>query len=338
MSNLIFNPAVRMARTRDGFQTYDQRTIDSTGAFLIGELERLDQTLHEPLVSITWTRDIDLREDVTIADETSSFTNSSFAAAGGVALPNSGNGGGKAWVGKDASAIASMQLDIAKTAQPLTLWAMETSWTIPELESAQKLGRPVDQQKFRGMKLKHQMDVDEMVYVGDAQLGFKGMVNNANVSASNVPNGSWTVTTAAANMLADVNSVLNAAYAATGYAFAPSHLLLPPTQFSVLATTLISSAGTLSVLEYIKINSVSNAVNGRPLIISPVKWLTGAGASSTNRMVAYTKEEQYVRFPMVPLQRTPLEYRSLFQLTTYFGRLGVVECVYPETLAYGDGI
>ena len=34
--------------------TYDRMTIDSTGAFLIGELERLDQTLNDPLVYITW--------------------------------------------------------------------------------------------------------------------------------------------------------------------------------------------------------------------------------------------------------------------------------------------
>jgi len=40
--------------------TYDKYTIDSTGAFLIGELERLDQTLHEPLYNVTWGRDIDL--------------------------------------------------------------------------------------------------------------------------------------------------------------------------------------------------------------------------------------------------------------------------------------
>ena len=29
-------------------RTYDVQTIDSTGAFLVGELERLDLTLHEP--------------------------------------------------------------------------------------------------------------------------------------------------------------------------------------------------------------------------------------------------------------------------------------------------
>ena len=36
--------------------TFDQATVDSSGAFLIGELERLDQTLNLPLVGYTWTR------------------------------------------------------------------------------------------------------------------------------------------------------------------------------------------------------------------------------------------------------------------------------------------
>ena len=34
-------------------ETYDKMTLDSTGAFYIGELERLDQTLHEPRVAIS---------------------------------------------------------------------------------------------------------------------------------------------------------------------------------------------------------------------------------------------------------------------------------------------
>jgi hypothetical protein len=41
---------------------------------------------------------------------------------------------------------------------------------------------------------------------------------------------------------------------------------------------------------------------------------------------------------MTPLQRTPLEWRSIYNLTTYYGRLGVIEVVYPETILYRDGI
>jgi len=329
-------PAIIRARTTDAMMTFDRQTIDSAGSFLVGELERLDQRLHGPLASVTWSRDIMLRSDVTIADELSSFTNSSFAAAGGTS-PN-----GKAWIGKDANAITGIALDIGKTATPLTLWGMQIGWTIPELESAQKLGRPVDQQKFAGMQLKYQMDVDEMVYIGDTGLGLYGLVNSPLVSSSNVVNGAsasplWANKTPQ-EILNDVNTLLNAAWAASGYAVCPSELRLPPVQYSRLVSTLVSSAGNISVLEFLKINSLSNSINGRPLNIQPLKWLTGRGASSTDRMMAYTNDEDRVRFPLVPLQRTPLEYRDLRQLTTYFGRLGAVEFPYAETVAYADGI
>lgn len=317
--------------------TYDSATIDSAGVFLVGELERLDQTLHEPLVSYTWSRDIDLRSDVSIADEVSSFTNSTFAAIGGL-TPT-----GKAWIGKDASAIASLALDIGKTANPLNLWAMQIGWTIPELESAQKVGRPVDSQKYSGMVLKHNMDIDEQVYIGDAELGFTGLVNSGLITPSNVAadgTGSsplW-INKTPAQILRDVNDMLTAAWQASGFAVVPTKLLLPPLKFAYINSQLVSSAADKSILTYLKDNSLTMAQTGRPLDIQPVKWLTGRGAASADRMVAYSQSENFVRFPMVPLQRTPLEYRDLRQLVTYFGRLGVTEFVYPETVAYRDGI
>lgn len=328
--------ARRRFYTRDAMMTYDQFTIDSTGSFLVGELERLDQTLHEPLVAVTWGRDIDLREDVTIADEVSSFTNSSFASPGGI-TPN-----GKAWISKDANMITGVALDIGKTTNPLYLWGMEIKYTLPELASAQKIGRPIDVQKYDGMRLKYQMDIDEMVYIGDTTFGKYGLVNSPLVTATNVVNGAsaspkW-INKTPDEILADVNTLLTAVYTASGFALVPSELRLPPIQFSYLVSQKVSSAGNISVLEFLRNNSMSNAANGRPLNIQPLKWLTGRGTAGTDRMFAYTRDRDRVRYPLVPLQRTPLEYRSLFQITTYYGRLGVVEFVYPETVGYADGI
>jgi hypothetical protein len=322
--------------------TFDRRTIDSTGSFLVGELERLDPTLHGPLASVTWSRDVPLREDVSIADETSSFTNSTFAAVGGL------NPNGKAWIGKDSTQIANMALDIGKTAQPLILWGMELGYTIPELESAQKLGRPVDAQKLEGIKLKHNMDIDEMVYIGDTLLGRSGLVNNTTAvgNFTTAVTGSWlNGTTTPAQILADVNEQLTSTWAQSGWAVCPSELRIPPKHFGYLASTLISSAGNQSILEFIKKNSISLSINGKELNIQPLKWLSGRAAGGTpfvdnnsGRMVAYTKDQSRIRFPMVPLQRTPLEYRSIYHLTTYFGRLGCLEFVYPDTISYRDGI
>lgn len=316
--------------------TFDHMTIDSTGAFLQGELERLDPTIHDPLVDISWSRDIMLREDVTMGDEQSSFTISSVAATGSLGQS------GKAWAAKNSTAVPGPLLDIGKNISPLLLWAMEVSWTIPELESAMKLNRPIDQQKHDALKLKHQMDVDEQVYVGDTLTGARGILNLVPVVASNVANGAlasplWTQKTPQ-EILADVNTLLNRVWAQSGWKVMPSKLLLPPTQFSFLVSRIVSDAGNMSIMQFLKENSLCKAANGRELDIQPVKWATGAGAGGTNRMLAYTNEKERVRFPMVPLQRTPIEYRGLAQLTTYFGRLGQVETPYPETLGYADGI
>jgi hypothetical protein len=315
--------------------TYDRRTIDSTGAFLIGELERLDQTAHDPLFSTTWGRDLDLREDVGPGDEYSSFTNSTFASVGGIS-PN-----GKHWVSKVTTQVPSQALDISKTTSPLALWAMELSYTIPELLSAQQLGRPVDAQKYRGIQIAYDMDVDGVAYLGDTELGTTGLANSAAVTPVSGLYGGWTADVVAGQqvkVMSDINALLEASYQATGYKFAPHRLLLPPIQFGLLAATPSSSIATISLLNFISQNCLSNAVNGKPLQILPQKYLPTAGVSNTTRMVAYTKNLNMVRLPLVPMQRTQVEPRGLFQVTTLWSRVGAVELVYPETVAYGDGI
>nr|DAI70249.1 MAG TPA: major capsid protein [Bacteriophage sp.] len=310
--------------------TFDQATVDGTGAFLVGELERLDQELNMPLVGYTWSRDIQLREDVSIADDISSFTNSTFAAAG---TPNPN---GKNWIGKDSTAIAGPNVDIAKTGFPLTLWGMELGWTVVELAAAAKVGRPIDTQKFDAMQLKWNMDTDEQVYRGDSQLGVKGLVNYNGAAVTNAPK-TWATSTPD-EIRTSINLLLSNAWAASGYTIVPRDLLLPPEQFALLSSIIVSSAGNQSLLTYLRENTIAFHQNGVPLNIRAVKWLKGAGTGGTDRMMAYTNDKKFVRFPMVPLLSVPVQYRGIYQLTTYYGKLGAVESPYPETMAYLDGI
>lgn len=307
--------------------TYDRRTADSSGAFLTGELERLDATVNLPLVEVTWQRDIDLREDVVMSDESASFTLSNFAAAGFAGA------GSKAWIGKNSTALTGIGLDISKYPQPLHLWGMELGWSVIELEAAQRLNRPIDTQKYDGMKLKYQMDADEMVYVGDATLGAHGLINHPSIAPYGLA-ADW-ATAPADDILADLNLYLEHAWARTGYTLAPTQLRLPPTKFAALLRP-VSAAGDRTILDYVAKQCVSAAKNGRPLDIQPLKWLTGAGVGGADRVLAYTRDKKYVRFPLVPMAKTPLENRGLQQLTVYYCKFGQVEFVYPETVSYGD--
>ena len=308
--------------------TYDKRTVDGTGAFLVGDLERLDKTLNLPLVQVTWNRDIDLREDVTMGDETSSFTVTSFSAPGGV------NPTGKNWIGKDSTALAGIQLDTGKFPFPLHLWGMELGWSLPELESAQQLGRPIDTQKYDGMQLKYNMDVDEMVYIGDEDVGAYGLVNNPAVPVGN-STLNWE-TAAPEQILADVNDLLADTWKRSGYAVVPDQLRLPPQKLGRL-TRPVTSAGSESLLTYISEKCLTFVETGRALEIKSLKWLNKRGVGGKDRVLAYTRDKKYVRFPLVPMQKTPLEHRGIYQLVAYFCKLGHMEFVYPETVGYMDG-
>ncbi len=345
-SGAIYQPGERLPFA---FPTHDGRTADSTGAFLVGELERLDPELHLPLVSVTWQRDIDLREDVTVADEFSSFTQTTYGSQGGLGAGN-GIRTGKAWIGKVTDQISGVGVDTGKTPQPLVPWGLEVKYSLLELASAAKLGRPIDDQKMEGLKLKHQMDVDEMVYVGDATMGATGLCNAAAVTnVANVAVGAasstlWSTKTPA-EILADVNELLNSVWAASGWAVMPNKILLPPVQFGLLAAQVVSTAGSISILEFLLKNNVITASGMGKLTIVPVKWCIGAGVGGTigtinghDRMVAYTQEKRRVRYPMTMLQRTPIQYDAIYHKFTYYCRLGFMEVVYPETIGYRDEI
>ncbi len=328
----------------DGKSAYD-----STGAFLVGELERLDQTMHEPLAAVTWGRDIDLRTDVTIADEVSSFTTSTYGAPGSMGAGNS-IGNGKAWIGKATNQITGLSLDIAKTPHPLRPWAMELLYDILELESAAKVGRPIDQQKYAGLQLKHAMDVDEMVYMGDTSTGDTGLLNAAAVTAvANLPSGAlgsplWTQKSPD-EILADVNTAIVTTWTNSAFAAMPSRILIPPAQYGYISTQKVSNAGNISILKYLLENNLLVNAGVGNLEIFPVKWAIGMGsggtigtASTVDRMTVYTKDRERIRYPMTPLQRTPVQYDSIYHKTTYFCRLGVIEVVYPEMISYWDGL
>lgn len=314
--------------------TFDQYLIDSTGAFLQGELEVIDQTLHLPMNLVTWNRDILLRTDITIADDTASFTNSTYASIGGASTT------GKSWAGKRSNNSPSVELDIQKTTQSLYPWVKSVDWTIWELESAQKLGRPVDVQKVVALQTIWNQEVDQQVYVGDTDLGVKGMFNHASITnTSGAVTGGWATATPA-QILADVREIETSVWNTSGLAAAPTKLLVSPAAFTYLLQPLtIGGVAFTSIREYISRNSVCMAVNGRELDIQPCKWLTkNQGVTTSDCMFAYTPDYDKIRFPLTTLQHTPIEYKGIYQVTDYFSKIGAVELVYPSSVAIRTGV
>lgn len=312
------------------------KTFDSTLAFYVNQLDNLDKKLYEPLVNVTWGRDINLRSGITMANESTSFIRSSFGGVGTQAAS------GKPWLSPNTTTLPGVSINGERVTLPLRLLGQEISYSSVELERSQLIGQPIDAQKFNALNTMYQMSTDEMVYTGDGATGSKGLLNSAEVTSGSVPNGAggsplW-VNKTPDEILKDVNDLIQAAWSASGFAVCPDKLLLPPAQFAYIAGQKISTAGNVSILTFLEDNSISLRVNGRKLDIQPVKWLTGRGAAGADRMVAYTNNEDRVRFPMVPIRRETPYYLGIKFNAPYIWAFGEVEFVYPETVRYADGI
>lgn len=314
------------------------QTQDSTLAYYVNQLENLDKRLYEPLVSISWSRDLKLRPGITMTDESTSFILSSFALPG--SLQNAE--GNFPWISAETTAIPGVSVSGEKLVKPLRPLAREISYTSLEIARSQRTGQPLDVQKIAAMNLGYQMNTDQMVYIGSTDVGATGMINNSGVAVTPVANGIggsplWANKTPD-EIVQDIDNLLDSTWLTAALAICPRKLLLPPTQFGLLASQKVSSAGNMSVLKYVKENCIANEINGTPLDIQPVKWLTGAGVGGTDRMVAYTNDEERIRFPMVPVMRETAYYQGIRFTAPYLWLFGEVEVVYPETLGYGDGI
>lgn len=318
------------------------KTRDSALSFYVNQLDNLDKRLYMPLTSVSWSRDVKLRGGITMSNESTSFISSTFAAAGSLSQGNGSSGGNMPWISPETTAIPGVSIDGTRVVYPLRLLAREISFTSVELERSQLLGQPIDAQKTNALNILYQMNTDQMVYIGASEVGATGLLNSALVTAGNVVNGIggsplW-INKTADEILLDVNSLIQSTWAASAYAVCPSSLLLPPAQFAYISSQKVSSAGNVSILKFLEDNSISLRINGKALDIQPVKWLVGRGAGSTDRMVAYTNEEDRVRFPMVPIRRETAYYQGIRFTAPYLWAFGQLEVVYAETLQYADGI
>lgn len=315
------------------------KTQDGTLAYFVSQLDKLDPKLYEPLFNTTWSRDIQLRTDISFANDSTSFVRASWGGAG------TGAANGLPFISANATNLEGISIDGERVVLPVRLLGREISYSSVELDRSQLLGMNIDAQKFNALNASYQLSIDRLVYVGTNEqttngAAVTGLLNNKDVTVGNVAK-TFKEAATADEILKAVNDALESAWKASGYNVCPDSLLLPPAQFALLAGRKVGENGDTSILNFIKENSICMAINGKPLSVQPVKWLGGLGSSTSgakDRMVAYSNAEDKVRFPLIPIRRENAYYHGINFIAPYIWGAGEVEFVYPETVYYADGV
>ncbi len=317
--------------------------VSSGMAFLVGELEKRDPTLLEPLTSVTWPRDIVAETGGGFVDFTSNyFVDYATAGANQYGI-----------VGGQTNVIPILQANITKDVYPVFNWANNIKVPYFDEQKMSQVGRSLDAIFNDGLRLNFDKTLDQNTYLGFEDYGTTGLLNNPNVVTSEAPlnqantSRAWADKTAD-EILADVDSLIVATWERSQYDLTgmANHILIDPTNFALINRRIVSNAGNVSILTYLLENNIAKS-QGRELVIVPSRWCIDAGlpvetgTTASNRMVAYVNEKNRVSMDLpVPLTRamTQPDVNQLSYLTAYVAQIGVVKIKYFQAIEYMDGI
>jgi hypothetical protein len=327
-------------------------------AFLQSSLELINPKLVDPLQQAWHERDMPVKLG-------GGYPEFNVAWASNYGSPGTGIQG---FQGTNTTDVAVAQADVEKGTWPTVIWAQAFNISYFDMQRYKTAERAGNQPPFTFQRLYEDSvktvwikDLDNMAYFG--YLGWYGLCNNPNVSATVVVNGvsghtQWAQKTAN-EILNDINFGILQTVVNSGYNInrgCADTLLLPFTQFNLLTNTMaVGTTNTaISILEYVKRNCAATAYFGgnpdrfkiQPL---PNPFISGQGITNTaaqnaqgngyDRAVFYRREEECINMPIPTPMEPAMTVPSGMGYKTYFGGcIGVPVWLRSNTVAYLDAI
>ena len=227
------------------------------------------------------------------------------------------------------------------------LMGLGYEWTMQEMERAAKLGRSLSSDKAAAVAKYAQATLYSLAMTGrlpgDAasEKGWTGFINNASVPTANVAaDGTsssrlWSAKTPD-QISRDFWECVNAVELNTNETHVANTVLLPTARLRYLESTRMTDTGS-TILAYI----LGGSANSRTINVAASRELDTAGASSTNRMIAYDNSREVAQFHLPGGGHSfidPFRKSSMTWEVPGIMNVGGVEIRLPNALVYRDGI
>lgn len=243
------------------------------------------------------------------------------------------------WIADRASDIPVVGTQLARDETAVYMAGIGYDYGLEEINQAQMLGMNLSGEKAAAARLIYERTVDNMLFSGDTEKGWKGLINSTAVTAISAGNGAWATATED-EIIADVNEVLSGIWTATNEVAMGDTLLLPSTKLQYLASKRLGDGnGAMTILEFIQRANVYTAETGNQLTIRGLRGLVTAGAGSTARMVAYRRSPEVLK-AHIPMRHRflPVQIAGLTYKIPGIFRLGPLDIRLPKEVRYSDGI
>lgn len=219
-------------------------------------------------------------------------------------------------------------------------------WSTQELQRAAKLGRSLSSDKASAARKAAQFFKRSVAMTGRtpgaaaSEKGWTGFINDTDVPTANVAADGTGSTTPWANktpdqISRDIWAAVNAVETQTKETHTATAVALPTAKLRYIEQTRMSDTGS-TILAYIR----GNRDGGENITFKPIRELAGAGASGTDRMVAYDNSEEVTQFHLPGDHEflTPFQKSSMTYEVGGIMNVGGTENRLPKAITYRDGI
>jgi hypothetical protein len=220
---------------------------------------------------------------------------------------------------------------------PIRSFGDAYGYNVDELLASEAGQLPLDAEKANAARMAYEEKIDRIIANGDSAAKLVGLLNIANALSYTVPNDgtgstkTWSTKTPD-QILRDLHGLYQFMRDQTNGVHTMRRIVLPLTQYGLIATTARSSTSDTTILQYFLANHPG-------VEVLPWYKLKAAGAAATDRMLGYIPDSQYISFvENQPYTQYPPQARNLELVVPCKGKSGGVICKYPFTVAYGDGI
>lgn len=253
--------------------------------------------------------------------------------------------GAAQWINANAQDIPNVMGSMSESTTSVHSAGIGYGYGWQELGFARMLNINLTTDRAEGARRISEEFIDSIVWVGDTPKGFKSFISNSNITPANVANNAaassrlWTAKTGS-EVLKDINEALIDTYTVSNQIEMADTLLLSPGRWAYLGTTPWSAdnSSNATLLDMVMTKNLYTAKTGQPLKIGTVRELATAGASTTQRMVTYTRRPDCVKLHLpMPHRFLPVQNKGAlyFEVPGVF-RLGGVDIRRLGTVRYRD--
>ncbi len=256
--------------------------------------------------------------------------------------------GGAQWFNHLASNMPIADINKTKFETGIEMAAIGYRYTLEEIgQAAMVPNTNLTSDRADAARFAYEQFVDHVAFLGDTGKGWKGLLNNTDVTrvdaaATGTSSSKYWADKTGDQMMTDINDALTGIYTGSNTVEMADTVLLPPAALILLSNTRLANT-TENALSYLMKYNVYTLMTGNALTVRSVLGLESAGTSAgagKGRMVVYKKD------PRVLKMHVPMPHRFLpiwqtgpmvFDIPGIF-RLGGVEIRRPSAVRYVDQV